>query len=82
MFDINVKGMLFTVQKALPLMRERRIDHPECLHRGVQGQSGVERLQRDQSRGAVIRTHVDDGFEGTKNPRERRQPRSDPHSCL
>jgi NAD(P)-dependent dehydrogenase (short-subunit alcohol dehydrogenase family) len=42
-----------------------RIDHPERLNRGLQRQPCVERLQRDQGRGAVVRAHVDDGFEGT-----------------
>jgi len=65
-FDINVKGLLFTVQKALPLIPVGGINHLERLHRGVQRQSCVERLQRDQGRGAVVRAHVDDGFEGTK----------------
>ena len=81
-FDINVKGLLFTVQKALPLIPRRRIDHPECLDRGVQGQPGVERVQRDQGRGAIFRAHVDDGFERTENPRERAQSGPDQNSRL
>ena len=32
-FGINVKGLLFTVQKALPLMPRRRVDHPERVDR-------------------------------------------------
>ena len=81
-FDINVKGLLFTVQKALPLIPAGGFDHPERLDRGVQRQSGVERLQRDQGRGTIVRAHVDDGFEGTENPRERAQSGSDQHSRL
>jgi len=33
LFDSNVKGLLFTVQKALPLLPDGCLDHPECVHR-------------------------------------------------
>jgi len=33
LFNGNVKGLLFTVQKALPLLTGWRLDHPECVHR-------------------------------------------------
>ena len=32
-FNINVKGLLFTVQKALPLLPDGASYHPECVHR-------------------------------------------------
>src|SRR6201996_8091352 len=35
-FDGNVKGMLFTVQKALPLMPDGGSDSAERIHRGQQ----------------------------------------------
>jgi len=35
-FDINVKGLLFTVQKALPLMPEGGSIILKCVHRGQQ----------------------------------------------
>jgi NAD(P)-dependent dehydrogenase (short-subunit alcohol dehydrogenase family) len=38
-FDINVKGLPFTVQKALPAAG-RRLDHPECVHRRQQRVAG------------------------------------------
>ena len=36
-FDINVKGVLFTVQKAVPLLSDGGFGHPECVHRRQQG---------------------------------------------
>jgi NAD(P)-dependent dehydrogenase (short-subunit alcohol dehydrogenase family) len=35
-FDVNVKGLLFTVQKALPLMPDGGSVHSQCLDRGQQ----------------------------------------------
>ena len=64
MFDINVKGLLFTVQKALAADAGRRVDHPERLDRRDQRAGGVQRLQRHQGRGAVVRADVDGGPEG------------------
>ena len=49
-FGINVKGLLFTVQKALPLFTRRRVDHPERLDRLDQGDARLQRLQRDARR--------------------------------
>ena len=40
-FDANVKGLFFTVQKALPLLKGWRIDHPERVDRNHQGLSGI-----------------------------------------
>jgi len=37
LFDGNVKGVLFTIQKALPLYAGRCVDHPECVCRRQQG---------------------------------------------
>ena len=35
-FNINVKGLLFTVQKALSAAAGWRLDHSECVHRRQQ----------------------------------------------
>ena len=40
-FRINVKGVLFTVQKALPLFQDGGGDHFECFHRFIQRSSGI-----------------------------------------
>ena len=51
-FDTNVKGVLFTVQKALPLLRDgasvdpHRLDHRHLRH------ARLQRLQRHQGGGA------------------------------
>ena len=47
-FAINVKGTLFTVQKALPLSQGRRLDHPDRLNGRVDRHTGLQRLQRQQ----------------------------------
>jgi NAD(P)-dependent dehydrogenase (short-subunit alcohol dehydrogenase family) len=39
-FDINVKGVLFTMQNALPLNAGRCLDHPQCVHRPQQRVGG------------------------------------------
>ena len=54
-FNSNVKGLLFTVQKALPLMPD---GGSIILNASIvvdQGDGGVQRLQRDQGGGAVVR---------------------------
>ena len=44
-FDINVKGVLFTVQKAPATDAGGRLDHTECVRRGqYSAVAGVERL--------------------------------------
>ena len=69
--------VLFTVQKALPLLHGRRVDHPERLDRLDQGDAGVQRLQRHQGGGAVVRPHLDGRPEGPQDPRQHPQPRPD-----
>jgi len=39
LFGANVKGLLFTVQKALPLIAARRCDCAECIRWRLQGPS-------------------------------------------
>ena len=39
-FGINVKGLLFSVQKALPLFKDGGFDHSECLDSRIQGVGG------------------------------------------
>ena len=49
-FDINVKGLLFTVQKALPLIRDGGSIILNASIVSVNGHPGLQRLQRDQGR--------------------------------
>ena len=46
-FGINVKGLLFTVQKALPLFQDGGLDHFNCFDRCIQRNRGVQCLQRN-----------------------------------
>jgi NAD(P)-dependent dehydrogenase (short-subunit alcohol dehydrogenase family) len=71
-FDVNVKGLLFTVKKALTLMRR---DHSECVHLRQQRAGGVGGLQRHQSRRAFIRANLGGRIERSPHPRERGQRR-------
>ena len=43
-FNINVKGLLFTVQKALPLLKGRRRYHPQRIDRCLDWHGSVQRL--------------------------------------
>jgi NAD(P)-dependent dehydrogenase (short-subunit alcohol dehydrogenase family) len=47
-FGVNVKGTLFTVQKALLASQGWRLDHPGRLDRRVNRHTGLQRLQRQQ----------------------------------
>jgi len=49
-FGTNVKGLLFTVQKALPLMKEGAFRDPHRFDRWAEGNRELQRVQRDQSR--------------------------------
>ncbi len=57
-FDVNVKGTIFTVQKALPLMGRRWFDHPDRIERRHHGCPGVYRLQREQGGSAQPRADL------------------------
>ena len=76
-FDGNVKGLLFSVQKAHAAHARRRVDYPQRLDRLDQGDGVVQRVQRHEGRGAVLRPHLDGGPEGSEDPGERDQPRAD-----
>ena len=60
-FGINVRGLLFTVQKALPLFPRRQLHHPDFLNCRVQGHSALHRLQRNQGQRSFVCAHVDGG---------------------
>ncbi len=80
-FGINVKGLLFTVQKALPLMPNGASIILQRVDRVAKRHAGVQRLQRDEGGRAVVRAILDDGPEGSQDSRERAQPRADRHAC-
>ena len=58
-FDVNVKGTLFTVQKALPLFNEGGSIILTGLDRHRQRHSRVRCLQCQQSRDPFLCAHVD-----------------------
>ena len=81
-FDTNVKGVLFTVQRALPLLPRRRIHHSQCVDGRQQRPTCIQRLLRDQGGGAVVRADMDDRLEGTPHSSERREPRLNRHARI
>jgi NAD(P)-dependent dehydrogenase (short-subunit alcohol dehydrogenase family) len=68
-FGTNVRGLLFTVQKALPFIPARFVRHSQCLDLREQGTTPLQRLLRNQGGVAFIRTDLDDGPEGSRHPR-------------
>lgn len=56
-FDANVKGALFTVQKSLPPLPRRRVDHPHGVDRG-EGLGRPGRVRGDQGGARVARAVV------------------------
>jgi NAD(P)-dependent dehydrogenase (short-subunit alcohol dehydrogenase family) len=67
LFDINVKGTLFTVQKALPLLKGWWLDHPHGLRRKGQRYSGLQCLRRDEGRPPFLRADLDLGSQGSSH---------------
>jgi NAD(P)-dependent dehydrogenase (short-subunit alcohol dehydrogenase family) len=73
-FDINVKGLLFTVQKALPLLSDGA---SIILNSSVVGSKGLPTnsvLQRHQSRHSFVCADVDHRLEGPPHSRQRSEP--------
>ena len=72
-FDINVKGLLFTVQKALPLLPDGA---SIILNASIRQQRAVleQCLQRHQGRRALVRSNMDHGSEESPHSRERGEP--------
>ena len=76
-FDTNVKGTIFTVQKALPLMGKGGSIILTGLERRHHGRPGVHRLQREQGGSAQPRTDLGGGPEGHRHPGKRAVARGD-----
>ena len=75
-FSVNVKGLLFTVQKGSSTLSERRFDHSERINR-IQNRRWIKCLWRNQSRRAIIRTLLDRRAERPQDQGERHQSWSD-----
>ena len=76
-FNINVKGLLFTVQKALPLMPD---GGSIILNASIVSIKGMAAFSVYSATKAAVRSFariVDGRPEGAEDPRERHQPRAD-----
>jgi NAD(P)-dependent dehydrogenase (short-subunit alcohol dehydrogenase family) len=69
-FNLNVRGLIFTVQKALPLMHERGLDHFECFKHFDQRNRSSKCVRSEQGCGEITFTIVDDRFERPQNSSE------------
>ena len=58
-FGANVKGLLFTVQKAAASAARRGIHYSQRVGSWQQRTAGKQRLLRDQGGGALFRPHLD-----------------------
>ena len=68
-FSVNVRGLLFTVQKALPLFQDGGSIILNASTARIKGSRGVQCVQRNQGGNTVIRSHLDSRSETTQDPR-------------
>ena len=80
-FGVNVKGLLFTVQKSASAVPRRGIDHYDWFRSRIQRVGGVKRLQRNEGRNTIVCAFLDRRSETPQDPRQRYQPWSDRHTC-
>ena len=73
-FDLNARGTLFTVQKALPLMRDGGSVIVARLDRRLRGHSRLHHLQRHQGGTALLYPHVDKGVQRPRHPVQHVEP--------
>jgi hypothetical protein len=76
LFDLNVKGTLFTVQKALTLMNDGASDHSDRLRRQRQRHACLRNVRRDQGGSSQSGANLDRGAEGSSHPLQRPEPGS------
>jgi hypothetical protein len=83
-FDINVKGLLFTVQKALPLLPDGASIVLNASIVGSIGSKGLPSNSVYSATKAAVRSFadLDDGFEAAPHSRERDKPWFDRHARL
>lgn len=79
-FDTNVKGLLFTVQKALPLLPDGASIILNASIVASKGLASNSVYSATKAACAFIRADVDDGFKGSPHPRKRGEPRLDRYS--
>ena len=74
-FNTNVRGLLFTVQKALPLLAKGSsviLDRLDGVDQGLRRLLG---LQRDKGRDTLVRARLDRRPQGARHPGQRVEPR-------
>ena len=79
LLGVDLKGVVFTVQKALPLLNDGAsviLNASNVASRGADGDRGV---RRDQGRAAVVRAHLGKRVAGQQDSRQRGQPRRHRH---
>jgi NAD(P)-dependent dehydrogenase (short-subunit alcohol dehydrogenase family) len=74
LFETNVKGTLFTVQKALPLLNDGWLDCSQRFSRERKGYASLRCLRRDEGRPPLIRPNLDLGSQGPPYSFKRCQP--------
>ena len=79
-FDLNTRGTLFTVQKALALFNDGGSIIMTGFRRFGEGLPRLRRLCGEQGSIALLRTHVAQRTEGQKDPGERAKPGADRHT--
>ena len=81
LFNINVKGALFTVQKGLTLLNDGGSNHSHGFNRGHKRDRGFWRLRSKQGSNPIFRTHLDDRSQRSSYPIKCYQPGSDQHAA-
>ena len=79
-FGVNVRGTLFTVQKALPLFNDGGSIIMNGSIAGSMGFPAFGVYSREQGGRPLVREDVDGGPEGPQHPRERPEPRHHRHA--
>lgn len=67
-FALNVKSVVFTVQKALTAYVRRRFDYSQCLHCWLQRNPGIQCIRCHQSSGPLVCTFLGAGFKKSQHP--------------
>jgi hypothetical protein len=81
-FNINVKGVLFTVQKALPLLPDGASIILTASIAASKGMPSDSVLSATKSRHPLLRAHLDGRPERSPHSSQRRQPRPDRNAWI
>lgn len=80
LFNINVQGALFTVQKGLTLLNDGGSIILTGSIAGIKGTAAFWRLRSKQGCGSIFRAHLDDRSQRSSHPIECYQPGSNQHA--